>query len=196
MAEQDKLKEFVNQNRNDFDFHEPPNLNFGKVNKEANIKKSDTRLVPLKAVLQIAAVITIIACISGGVYINSLRTKTNVNEIAINESTEDFQLSSVSNEMAETENYYIQQVNIKQKQIENLGFSEDIKDELNLLDEEFNNLKNELGKGFDNEIIIEKMIMNYQLKLDLLEQILSSINTVNDKPLKKEDNENNYTIYY
>lgn len=194
MEDNDKLKKFVNQNRNDFDLHEPPSLNLESLKKAK--KGTKTRLVPLKRVLQVAAIITIIASISGALYINSLTEVHSTNTLATNESLRDFQLSYVSNEMAETETYYIQQVNIKQKQIEQLGFSEDIKEELDLLDEEFNNLKAELGEGVDNEVIVEKMIMNYQLKLDLLEKILNSINTVNDKPSKKENNENNYTTYY
>lgn len=201
MKEKDKLKEFITSNREEFDFETPPSMDFSELkNKKLDSNKAkQTKVIPLKTVINIAAAITIFIAIGGFIYYQtsiSKQTETIIVEQSPSNKSAEFSISTVSTEMAEVESYYIQQVNTRQQQIIDAGFSEDIKEELELLDEEFNNLKAEIGNGVDDQLILEEMIENYQLKLNLLEKVLNNINALENKPSKKEENDASYTIYY
>jgi len=201
MKEKDQLKDFIEANRDAFDTATPPSLDFSSLSSEKRTtdKPKSGKVINWSFILNIAASATILIGIGSLIYFQFIpenNLDNNIVKTQGHDAYNGFTFSSVSQEMAEVESYYIQQVSHKQQQISQLGYSEEIKEELTLLDEEFNNLKQELGTGVDDQLIIEEMIMNYQLKLDLLETVLNNINTVESKSSKKEQNDTSYTIYY
>ncbi len=198
MGKKDYLKDFIDSNRDSFDVYEAPKMNFGKLEITKESTSKSVKLVPLKTVLQIAA-IAILFIGLGGAWL--YRSNSSTPSVAIlennNESNDDFiELSEISDEMAELENYYVQQVNLKHKQLEGLGIDSEVNEELRALSEEFLSLQKELGEGTDNQAILEKMVNNYQLKLDFLEKIINNMNSVNETLPKNNKDESNYTIYY
>jgi len=196
MENKNHLKDFIAENRVAFDAYEPPKMNFEKM-KTAKAKDV-VKLVSLKSVLQIAAVAIVFISLVGAWGYQMLKTSPRVNVAKIDnqEVQETFKLSEVSEEMAELENYYVRQVSLKYKELEGLGVDDDVNEELKMLSEEFLALQKELGKGVDNQVILEEMVSNYQMKLDFLEQIINNMNSVKEKSPKNKKDENNYTIYY
>ncbi|MCT4580203.1 MAG: hypothetical protein N4A35_02210 [Flavobacteriales bacterium] len=201
MKEKDQLKEFIEANREAFDTATPPSIDFSNLADEKPIIETSK---PIKRmnwgfIMNIAATALILIGLGTMTY-HLVKPNNNtalpmVEKQATNNNVA-FSFSLVSQEMAEVESYYIQQVNHKQQQVSQLGYSDEIKEELILLDEEFNALKKELGNGVDDQLIVEEMIMNYQLKLDLLETVLNNSNTAESKSSKNEHHDTNYTIYY
>jgi hypothetical protein len=51
----------------------------------------------------------------------------------------------------------------------------DLKEEMDLLTEEFELLSSEMGQGLDDSKVVEAMIDNYRLRLDLLEDLLKAL---------------------
>ncbi len=202
--DKDLLKSFVKDNRQEFDRFTPPSMDFSKISKQPEVKKEEAtkgKVVPLKWVLRVAAIFVGIVALGGVWMFNSFEGEqvAKIEEDAIPEKQMiDFNLADVSSEMAELEGYYIHQVNIKKNELAALGLTNELADELNSLDKEYKALKVELGANVDNKVIINEMIKNYKYKLELLEQVIETMETLENKAsdIKKKKNENNYTIYY
>jgi len=198
----DPLKQLVNEQRDEFDIHSPPplKLNFEKSSKEP-VKNSNYGW------LKIAASISVIIGIGSALLFNQIfkspdnstaQLKENSNpKTEQNKGIESFQLAAVSEELAELEGFYIQQVKLKSEAVQAAGLDEEALEMLDILDAEFEALKLELGPNIDNDVIIEKMITTYKLKLDLLNQMLESVEeNKENKSLEKINNhEELYTVY-
>ena len=92
-------------------------------------------------------------------------------------------LHEISIELAETERYYLQQINQRMQVIDSYPeVSSQAKVEIMALDSIYNELKVDLKDNIDNEEVVSAMIENYRLKLELLEGILQNIR-------KEENNE-------
>jgi len=202
--DKDLLKSFVEDNRQEFDRFTPPSMDFSKISKQPEVKKEETtkgKVVPLKWVLRVAAIFVGLVAL-GGVWMFNSFDNNQVAEVSEQLETEaqiiDFNLADVSTEMAELEGYYIQQVSMRENELAALGLTNELAEELNFLDEEYKALKIELGVDVDNEVIINEMIKNYKYKLELLEQVIETMETLESKAsdIKKKKDENNYTIYY
>lgn len=192
---EDRLKDFVDQNIDDFDMAIPPKMSFAK---KAPEKKQ--KLIPISWLYSAAAVFMVIMAMGAfWVYnrIGNSEAETVVAEHQEEVKEDNFSLSEISEEMAELESYYNEQLKEKKNSINQLGYGEEIEDELAILDEEFNSLKNELGENVDNHLIVNEMIKNYKLKLDLLESVLNNLQeNYDDKNLTNLDNDETYTVYY
>jgi len=198
--EKDPLKEFVQLHRDEMDTHTPPDLNWAFMANDQTNEKPKGKMVRLSSVIKwVAASIAIIVSVNVGYWMFS--TKSQVNEVATSElSMDSIELFQVSDEIAEIEFYYSAQIAEALKEIEGLGYENEIQSQIQLLDAEYSSLKKELGANVDNETVIYQMIDNYRLKLELLENAIRSIDSgdqlVNNEA-KNEKNENEeYTIYH
>jgi len=86
--------------------------------------------------------------------------------------------------------YYSSLISDREKQLfdltaDNKQLQEEIKEEFMQLDRSFKSLENDLTDQVAGEEILEAMIQHYRLKLDMLEDILSQIKSV-DEMDKKE----------
>ncbi|MDZ7607259.1 MAG: hypothetical protein U5K79_17130 [Cyclobacteriaceae bacterium] len=123
--------------------------------------------------MRVAASIILIAVIALGYYVNTRRIDTENNGIA---------LHNISRELAETEAFYAGEI---QEKIQMLEVAEgsidpDVRLQLDQMDEDYNELKNDLQDRADSEEVINAMIGYYRLKLDLLEKILDEIQETNE----------------
>lgn len=199
MKEQDKdhLKDFVQQHRDEFDAMNPPDLDFRNVLRDETGAKGP-RMIPITWLYRVAAIFVLVLGV-GAFWVLSSKNSEPSETIAAEESDEmktDFSLSELSPEMAELEKYYTSELTSKQKELEALGYGDAITEELALLDQEFADLKAELGGNVDNHLIVNEMVKNYKLKLDLLESVLMDLQeNYDDKNLTNLEDEN-YTIYY
>ncbi|CAG5076896.1 hypothetical protein [Parvicella tangerina] len=199
MREQDKdhLRDFVNEHRAEFDDVTPPSLDFSQMGKDQQ-EDQGPKMIPITWLYRVAAVFVMILGL-GAIWLltNDPAEQPDVAEVEEQEEQRDFSLSELSPEMAEIEEYYSNELSTKQKELEALGYGDAISEELTLLDEEFNALKNELGENVDNHLIVNEMVKNYKLKLDLLESVLMDLQeNYDDKNLTNLEDDENYTIYY
>lgn len=83
--------------------------------------------------------------------------------------------SKASNELAELESYYNGEINQKITLVKSKLKDDRILKDLQLMDLAFAELKADLKDNVDNQEVITAMMENYQLKLQILEQILSEL---------------------
>ncbi len=83
--------------------------------------------------------------------------------------------SSIPNEVAEMEGYYEEEINEKISLVKNQLGDDQILNDLDLMDEAFAELKADLKDNVDNEEVVMAMMDNYQLKLQVLEEILEAL---------------------
>ncbi|MGB0985391.1 MAG: hypothetical protein ACPG19_15170 [Saprospiraceae bacterium] len=195
---QDDFEKFVRNNREEFDLKEP---NFDlwnnieqQLNQQEQQKKSPLRAVVSEKSTSIrrkmlryasVAAVGLLLLTVGGV-IGSQWSGGNYN----NQPIVEISLGEVSDEYAELENYYSQQVNMNIEKLKKYNFDDNILEDIAELDAAFQELKRELGdtQVMSDEEIIHAMIENYQMKIDILERVLERI--PNDKKSKnKEDDE-------
>jgi len=175
----DKLEQYILNNRNEFDTLEPSEDIWDGIVKEKP-KQKIFILSKLKWVARVAAAILIFI---GSYYFHEYRSQkqqlSSHNE-EINKNT------NLYNNLIEAELYYTAQIGIETEKFYQLTAGdflvrEEIQNELKELDREFSELKEDLSDNADNEDIIAAMIQNYRLKLKILQDMMFQL-----KQVKKE----------
>ncbi len=164
----DRLEEFIKNNREAFDRHEPSE----KVWKNISGATRDTKMVrlPLQFV-RVAAVLAIIVATT------VLLTKTDILPSGKQAETSDPELR----ELMEAEAFYAHQVNGKLKEIQKCYYTfpelkDEIESDLNELEMMYNELKVDLKENIANKAVIEAMIENNRNRLKLVDEVLEQIN--------------------
>jgi len=109
-------------------------------------------------------------------------------------------LSEVSPEYREVEQYYVNQVNLMEDEIEGIwinGQPEDkgmLVDELNQMDETYKELQKDLKANPNDERVINAMIEHYQRKVEIMNYILSQLKEIQDSNENQINNENYETV--
>ena len=181
MVMKDKLKKFTDQNRDSFesytlDLDEAWSGIDAKLNelevKGLPARQADTKF-PWIAVLKIAATIVVVMTLGFGFYMNAQRIEIKTNGIA---------LHNISSELADTEAFYTTQIaeTIKLIEVSAGGFEPEIRSQIQILDEEYMSLRNDLKDNANSEEVINAMIEYYRLKLAMLEKILDELQKDND----------------
>ena len=95
------------------------------------------------------------------------------------------ELASVSSEMADTQNFYASVIKKELYQLEQEKTPEtealiqDALKQLEVLETDYNKLKNDLVKSGQDKRVIYAMITNFQQRIDLLKKVLEKVNTIN-----------------
>lgn len=173
---EDKLKKFLLENRSSID-DEIPGLHIWS-NIEQNLPNKRARSITLWKWTAAAAVALLL--IASGVIIGLSNSMGNNQE------------QLVMREYAETESYYVSQVNEKLMAVERQLHDPILKEDLRQLDEIYEELKLELiqTENPNKSEIINAMIMNYQTKVAILEKVLERI----EEAKSTTQNESNYEI--
>lgn len=109
-------------------------------------------------------------------------------------SNKGMELANVSNEMAETQSYFVSTIQKELSLIEDQRNStteqliNDALDQLKILEQQYNLLTLELKESTEDKRIIYAMISNFQQRIDILQSVLNQIEKV--KQLKTKKNEN------
>jgi hypothetical protein len=183
----DKLERFINENRKEFDRFEP-NPNVWENIKVKVSKPVQRKLFPWNKVLWRAASVIVIFVISFTIsefiHTNKRIAETEKEDIIRNEFPE----------IIEAEAYYTSLVNSKLTQIKKYAtiypnLQKQVDYDLVELDSVYMELKNDLKDNVHNKEIVEAMIQNYRLKLQVLEEILSSLDNIESKSQKVDSYE-------
>ncbi|WP_142785681.1 hypothetical protein [Changchengzhania lutea] len=118
--------------------------------------------------------------------------------IGFQKSEETSDLSSVSPKMEQTQDFYTLSINEELKSIQAAASPEvqaliaDTMTQLNILEKEYNALKEDLKESGQDQRVIYAMISNFQYRTTLLQNTLEQINSINQ--LKTITNETSTTI--
>ena len=163
----DRLEDFVKQHQEQFDLHEPDPSIWLKINPDnASVVKERN---PMRWLRVAAAIAMIFAGSTAGFYFltgNRAETDQLSNELYI--------------EMQETEEYYSHMVSQRYNELRPFLASNPVANEMlttdmEELDDVYNELKEDLRDNASNPEVIEAMIVNYRVKLEILEDLLHQL---------------------
>jgi len=152
------IEDIIKNHRSSFFDEDPPT---GHMNRFHNKLSGNRWLLPL---MKVAAVVVLLISITLALYYQNFD----------NELT----LENISTELAETEKYYQSVLNKKLSQLEKILNDEqyrNVKSELKVMDKNYMYLKEDLKLNPNDQRIIHAMLNNYQLKIDLLQQVMDQI---------------------
>ena len=109
-----------------------------------------------------------------------------------NKSEVDQYSSELYNEIRETEQYYSQMVSERYDELRPFLASNQVAKEMltadmEELDEVYNELKEDLKDNASNPEVIEAMILNYRVKLEILEEVLNQLKEKENQDYEKDE---------
>lgn len=182
----DKLEDFIRENRTGFGPGEDAPDVWGKINRPEASKP--IMAISWKRVLARAASVVVIFVAS--YYFHDYVSSSN-NSYGQEILTKENLKSPLFQELLEADKYYTEQINARKEELFTLasgerGLQTDITNELDELDEQLIDLKQDLNDDANNQEVVEAMIDNYRLKLEILEDMLEQIKHKTDKNNKDE----------
>jgi hypothetical protein len=172
----DRLEQFIAENRDQFDLYDPADKVWNRIN--GRIHKG-RRLPNFKTIIWWAAVVLVIFSAS----------------FLLQEYLHRNDMLTGKKELQEAEIYYTNMVNEKIQEIEPLlknhpELGDELKNDLSELDSIYSALQKDLKDNIANDEVVEAMILNYRLKLQILEDLLEFLQA-NSKNEEDESDEFN-----
>jgi len=179
----DRLEDFVKQQREQFDLHEPDPSIWLKINP-ANVPMVKERR-SMRWLRVAAAVAMIFAGSTAGIYFLT-GEKAETDQFA----------GELYQEIQETEQYYSQMVSQRYEELQpflmdNPGAEEMLNADMEELDEVYEELKEDLKDNVSNPEVVEAMILNYRVKLEILEDLL---NQLKEKENQDYESDESYSL--
>jgi hypothetical protein len=182
----DKLKEFIEDNRDAFDTQDPGPQVLKELKKEWKGDHSNEKISIVKSLRWVAAVAGLI--IVSAVFYFILQKKDDktiiVNQPAETHETEE---SGIPDPAYAKQIYYfreiigLKQAELKQLEKEQPELYKQFIHDINKLDSSYRELKTTLAENPNTEILMEAMIQNLQLQSDLLNRQLLIIKEIKQK---------------
>lgn len=182
----DKLEQFIRDNREHLDRYEPDPAIWSKVvtiePAKAGIRIRDIVLRAAMLIFIVASSWFIYSVTSGGSANGSGRISSSARR--------------ASPELTETENYYNTRVNNLLREARpyltsNPGLESELMSEISQLDSLMAGIRNDLKDNISNQEVIEALIMNYRIKVQLLEEVLIILR---DPEKVNNDNKEHYEL--
>lgn len=179
----DRLEEFVKQHHEQFDLREPDPSIWLKINP-ANVQVTNQRM-PMRWLRIAAAVAMIFAGSTAGIYF-----------LKGEKAGTDQYSSELYREMKDTEQYYNQMVSDRYNELKpflssNPGAKAMLTTDMEELDQVYRELKEDLKDNASNPEVIEAMILNYRVKLEILEDLL---NQLKEKENQNDEKDESYSL--
>lgn len=196
----DRLEDFIENNKDGFDIHEPPAGLWDKISEgvtqNEEVKENESKVISINYKRYLYRAVGVVAIFIASYFFHDIvNNSNNINPSIADEDVKQDNFEDITpeiKELFEAEDFYSRQVDIKYEQVKCLSvnypdISEDVSYEMQELDSVYIDLKNELKGNVGNEEIINAMIQNYRIKLNILEQIqnqLEQINTYEDEEVE------------
>ncbi|MFO7935924.1 MAG: hypothetical protein R6U78_17805 [Bacteroidales bacterium] len=169
------LEKYIREHRLRFDSEQPPSGHFDRFRERLNEKP--VRRIRIRHAIQVAASVAVILA-SAFVIVNQSRNGDRMAEREIPEA------------WMEADRYYASQMDERYEQIRNFTFEKEeektlLLHELEDLDVRHQQLMSDLQAHPDDERVINALIRHYQLKLEVMDQIIRQL-----KQFKNEKSEN------
>ncbi len=177
---EDKLKHWIETQRDDFDLYE---ADFEASWKNIADRVSEPKVEapkPKRALwISIAASVSVIL-LTCSVFLYSQYKSSDSLDV----------IFSGNEELAEARDYYTSEINYKLTAAKELVKDQQVFKDIDDLDVAFDDLKKDLKDDVHNEEVIIAMVENYQLKLKILNKILSEFEKERNRKQKGGKNEN------
>ena len=171
----DHFKKHIDNQRDSFEIYSiDADKSWEKIESTLNRQDSKGIFLSWKSIAQVAAILFLISVVAVGYFLNTQRLGIDRNGIA---------LHNISPDLADTEAFYASQIEEKIELISAIGngLSPEVSEQMALLDQDYQSLKDDLKDNADSEEVINAMIQYYRLKLTLLEKILEEIQKDNER---------------
>lgn len=173
----------------DFDIQEPPKGHEERFLDKLKREGSETSKKNEKLRILWPSLLAVAACFLGVLLITGISQGSEI----FSQSTE---LAQVSPELTETQQFYTAVIQTELSRIEEAkspatqAIINDAFAQLEKLDADYEKLKKDLKKSGQDKRVVYAMISNFQQRIDLLNDVITRIETINE--LKNTGNENNY----
>ncbi len=172
MRMKDRLEEFISDNRDRFDLHEPEEKLWAGI--ASKMRKRKKPRIGWKGILWRAAAVVII-------FAASFTLQKYLHQRGTERMAGKREPAREIPELREAEIYYTNLLNEKISQIEPLlsdrpELKEGLTEDLSELDSVYAELQRDLYDNMANDKVVEAMIQNYILKIQILEDLLGYMN--------------------
>ncbi|WP_187264182.1 hypothetical protein [Pontibacter beigongshangensis] len=189
----DSLKDFVEQNRQEFDVFEPRPELWQEICKELPAKKEKTKVFRFSfgentsfstdyAFMRVAAAVLLLLGCGLTLLLTKQHIPTNTTTMAV---AEQVSISRIAPELVEVEAYYTSMINSKKSELSEydlkvLGLDEDqgIDRELARLDSSYLELKKQIYTTPNTEKVMGAMIQNLQIRIEVLNRQLEVLEKI------------------
>ncbi len=167
----DRLEQYVQENREAFDLHEPSGKVWKKIDSRPTSKKiffPGNRFARVAAIFILAIAGTVTLYKSFDLLNNPYgNVKAKIGNSALNE-------------LLETEAYYAREVSGKLSEIRKCytlypDLEQEVENDLIELEAIYNDLRKDLKENLDNREVIEAMIQNNRIRLNLVDVVLAQL---------------------
>lgn len=168
----DRLKHFIENNRERFDVHEPPGNVWKNIEKEFFPRRNYfPRLLPALKVAAAIAVLLVASFFAVRQMIRLVEPEDNI-------------VRNINPGAAKQQAQYISLIEIKRSELRQLQKTEpelyaEFADEIEKLETGYSSLKSELVIAPDQALVLEAMIQNLRHQIDLLNRQLEIIEKIN-----------------
>jgi hypothetical protein len=184
----DKLKDFIQNHRLDFDDQQPSEENWEKIlqrlDKETESQK-EAKTIPLDGnwfsqikTLRIAAAVLLLMVGGMGVYIvKDMMKAPQVASRSVRPKT------PISPELQQAETYYTQLISQKEAELKKIDSKEAdfCTIDMESLDKEYADLKTQLLQDINNQQITDVMIRNLQTRMQILNRQLNTLQKIKER---------------
>ncbi len=185
----DQLEKWFDRNREEMDLEAPPKGHSERFAQKLNLSSGQTGAARStdgfsgKWMWAAAAMVAVLIAVS---FLLGRAGKVEVEQISQNS------LASVSPEMAEVEDHLITQVAIKMDDLRAYTDADKALIEENFkilekLEKEYELLKTDLAQNHQDQRVINSMIMNYRIRIKVMDRMLNSLGSINHKTRSDED---------
>jgi hypothetical protein len=180
--EKDKLEQFIEDNRRDFDSEFNPENSWNKI--ESKISKAKPTRQP---VWMVAASIVFLLSVAWLIYDRSQLTN-KINELE--------NLSVNNKPYSEIETFYQQSIHEKTALVNQISGDQNIEinTDLKSLNKKYEDLKAKVKEQGGHPQLVNAMIQNLQLQIEILEQQLSILQDLQEYSLNENQKENAISI--
>ena len=206
----DRLEEFVNEHRDEFDVFEPrPDL-WQNICQEISAPRKEAKVINIKfgerasfsadfLFMRIAATVVLLLGCGLTLLLMKQNTPDASNMVAASQQQV---ISNISPEIVEVEAYYVSQIEEMKgelseydKKVLGLGEQKEIDRELARLDSSYLQLKKQLYTTPNTEEIVEAMVQNLQIRIEVLNRQLEVLQSIKkmEKTINTELKENETT---
>jgi len=174
------LEKYIREHRLMFDTDQPPSGHLERFGEKLGTEKG--RSIRIRHLLQVAASVAVILA-SAFVIITRDRSGSKV---------ADRQIPEV---VLEADRYYADRLHAKYEQIREFPFEQPeektlLLDELEDLDAHHRQLMSDLQANPDDERVLNALIRHYQMKLEVMDQIINQLQQLKNEKSKHHENDN------
>ena len=169
----DKLEKFIKSHRKELDDKEPGKDLWEAIQHQVEVETKETRSIRSVVYWRAAAVFLLLAC-SWLIFDRINQPDNNQDKLAV-----------INPQLQEAEGFYISLIQQKRNELivmsEKYALGNDFILEIDRLDSLYSQLKQDLAKG-NEENLVDAMVLNLQLRIELLNQQLSIIESLENSP--------------